>query len=151
MIRKTEIALAFLLAVSLGFSVFFAVGYFSAKADLGRAGTPAGRVKLAENALRLTAGQREAFRRLRAGLSDDAREIKDENCGAVESFWREILEDRPDPAVIENALSRAAQARCEFAARAAARMREFLGLLDRDQRRACAILLRKYVLPSEIR
>jgi len=143
--RKSEFALTVLLAISLGFNIFFASGFFSAKADLRQAKTLPGRVEFIANTLRLSDEQREAFRRLRDELFKMGREIKAENREVIESFWQEILKDQPDSAKIEDALSHAAAARREFAAAATQKMKEFLAMLDQGQREACAQLIRKYV------
>jgi uncharacterized membrane protein len=146
---KSGFVLAFLLAISLGFNIFFASGFFSTKADLRQAKTLLGRAEFVANALRLSGEQREAFRRLREELFKIGREIKARNRELIESFWQEILKDQPDSLKIEEALSHAAAARREFAALAVEKMREFLRMLDQDQRQACLELIRKYVFSLE--
>lgn len=122
-----------LLAASIGFNVFYAVGYYRAKATSEALQSFEGRARVFAQALELDASQREVFERMLAQASRARMQSKQRALPATEAFLEELSRPEPDEAkLLEHA---ARDANAEYRQTTVLMMRDFMKVLGPEQRR----------------
>ena len=117
-----------LLAVSLAFNVFFAVGYFQAKDRMAKRRGFKGRARIIARKLKLDDRQQQAFE----GILGEFDQLRKDRVPHRDAFLAELIKDEPDEKVLEEfKVGEAAKTR-----RLAnlALTRKFIGLLTLQQR-----------------
>ncbi len=101
--------LLLLLALSIGFNVFFAAGYLRARREFERMQqrnkmlqTFEGRCQLFIEKLDLDLQQRGVFEQLLKEFMEKNRTLAEEQHDELERFLQEIVKDKPDPLVTED-------------------------------------------------
>ena|GEM_PF-3591200 len=123
------------LAVSVALNVFFLIGYYRAAVLAERVETPAGTAEVIAERLGLDSGQRAIFDRVRAEARADARSYTAKASATVNAYWAEMVAEAPDPVLLEQYLSQAAERNLAFNRVITKRMRTFLAALTPRQRR----------------
>ena len=125
---KTKV-LPILLAVSLAFNVFFALGYFQAKKQMQLAQSPQGRMELLAKELNLTEKQYDRFQQRRQSMGPKRQ-----------AFLAELIKDKPDQKLLES-----------FALERIALMQEFMRDLSPEQKQKFVEIINKRFSPSRQR
>ena len=117
-----------LLAISLAFNIFFAVGFLRARSRMQRARTFRGRAEIIAKRLQLDDRQLEVFE----GLLGEYEQLRKERAPERDLFLAEIVKDKPDEKVLEDFVAGDSVKQHRLARLAV--MRRFVGLLRPEQR-----------------
>ena len=82
-----------LLAISVAFNIFVAVGYVRWQSSLKNAATFKSRCNLMADKLGLTDEQKARFQ----AIQDQMEQIRQAHASGRDGFWNELLKDKPDP------------------------------------------------------
>ncbi len=123
------------LALSVLFNVFFAVGYVQARAQAAQAAGN-GSVRRVADELGLDEGQRAVLAELRSALREESAFYGDAISLARQEIAQELARPEPDLARVGELVSRGAKLEQERSAAQARRFNEFLGVLSPPQCRA---------------
>lgn len=126
-----------LLAVSLAFNVFFAVGYFQAKGRMAKRRTFKGRARIIARKLNLDDHQQQAFE----SFLGEFDQLRKDRAPQRDAFMAELIKDKPDEKLLEEHVAGEA-ARKRRLAKLALR-RKFIGLLTPQQREQFVQLVKK--------
>ena len=129
-----------LLAASIAFNVFFALGAFNTRKVAIRAGTPGGWSEVFADKIGLDEQQKAAYEAWHDNGTAQRRERSTKYRADFDKFWAEIVKDEPDEAVLEEFIqsSQGGDLRRRFVART----RELMEILRPDQRKAAVEMLR---------
>ena len=129
--------LSILLAISLAFNVFFAVGYFQACKEAEIAQTLEGRAKMMAQKLNLDVQQYKVFE----GLLAEFVQLREAKNAQRDAFLSELLKDEPDEKVLENFCAGDSAKQHRLAGLAL--MRKFIGILHPHQRELFVEIMKK--------
>lgn len=132
-----------LLAISLGFNVFFTVGFLHARKQIESGRTFRGRAERFAKMLQLETEQYKQFQELLA----EAEQVREIRRPQREAFLNELIKEEPDEKVLEDfLLGESMQKHCR--ARLAL-MRKFAGLLRPEQRERFVEIIKKRTSPDK--
>ena len=147
--KKKSTVLIVVLIVSLCFNLFFIGGYARTRAILKHLQTPEGRVELAAKRLELSAEQQTEITALAAQLKDEGDRMKDQHREQIETFWAEMLREKPDPGTIRSSLEQAAGVHQKSQALKVDYLLKILKELTPGQRKQYVKMIRKKNLFAE--
>jgi hypothetical protein len=131
------------LAVSLGFNLFFVIGYATTGRALRKARTPAGRMELIAQRLELDEEQQERLDGLWAGTRRQGRELWEASLESREALWRELDRDEPSAERLHALVEESMGLQLEAQLLAIDKTLELLRILDQDQRQALLRMAKK--------
>ncbi len=108
--KRIRTTLVVALAVSICFNLFFIGGYLRTRMLLKKIGTVRGRVQLMADRLKMSEEQKRKVMKLVTDLRAQQEAIKNAHREKIDTFWNEIVKDRPDFEKIKTRLSRTAEA-----------------------------------------
>ncbi|MBN1256507.1 MAG: hypothetical protein JXA52_02240 [Planctomycetes bacterium] len=128
---KTRIIIL-LLATSIAFNIFFAMGYYEAKEYIQLSNSYEGRSKIFADKLRLSEEQQAEFAQLQKEMSEKRAQQRENNLELYDKFWQEILKDEPDQEFLEEfvATTSSSNVRQNFVER----MQSLMKILNPEQR-----------------
>ncbi len=126
--------LKLLLALSLAFNLFFALGFVRATWTLRRLRTPTGRAALVATRLDLDPQQRQHRDRLLERARAEVRSLERSEALRAE-YWAELAGTPPDPQRLHELVDRSAAAHTQARHAAVDYMVDFLAVLRPEQRR----------------
>ncbi len=132
--------------VSIGFNIFFVVGYRrsrAARATLDKLKTDRGYVELLSRRLDLTAAQEANLVAIREELQKDTEAFNRANSSEIDAFWEEMVKDSPDPARLQRLERSLSAKRKEMRLRVVERIREAFACLTPAQRRVLARMIKE--------
>lgn len=130
----TRNLLLFLLALSVLFNVFFAVGYLQARAEASLAGSPARLEQRVKRELDLDGEQSALFTRLRSGMEEEDALFHQEFAAIQQELTAELARQDPDAERVESILERQDDLRRRRRMAASERFRAFMEVLSPEQR-----------------
>lgn len=132
-----------LLALSVCFNLFFAIGYARTRLVLRDLETPEGRERLVAERLDLDHGQRREFDRVGDEIRAAVDRYRRANAGSLDEFWAEMVKDRPDPRRIEAMVLDRTKLREGLNVQMVLEMLKFVQVLDQRQKEAYVRIVRK--------
>ncbi|BDY12061.1 Spy/CpxP family protein refolding chaperone [Hydrogenimonas cancrithermarum] len=139
---KTKLLLI-LLAASLGFNIFFTIGYFSAKKHLGKAKTFEARVALAAEKLSLDERQKNQLFSIIKTSREKIQQLKRDQKKTVQLFKSEFEKSSPDIERLKKAMRKIENERKRVRSEIAAQWKTFFeSLSDKQRKRVMNMLAR---------
>ena len=132
-----------LLAISLGFNLFFVTGYWTTKKRLSHESPLQRRVEIAAKQLSLSNDQKRALLELLKESGRKLRELKREQRATVRLFKTEFKKENPDIEKLRAAMERIESHYRETREELGAKWRAFFASLDEKQRKKAWRLLRR--------
>ena len=126
-----------LLAVSLTFNVFFALGFLGAKNKMARSRTFRGRAELIAKRLDLDEQQWQSFEQ----LLDEMEQLRKANTPRRDALLAEIVKNNPDEKVLEELVS--GDAAEDYRKGRLALIRKFTAMLHPEQREKFIEMVKK--------
>jgi Spy/CpxP family protein refolding chaperone len=126
-----------LLAVSLAFNVFFAVGYVQAKGRMAKRRGFKGRARIIARKLKLDDRQQQAFE----SILGEFDQLRKDRAPQWDAFMAELIKDKPDEKLLEELVAGEAATKRRLAYLAL--RRKFIGLLTPQQREQYVQLVKK--------
>ena len=126
-----------LLAVSLAFNVFFAVGYGQAKGRMAKSRGFKGRIRIIARKLNLDDRQQQAFE----SILGEFDQLRKDRAPQRDAFMAEMIKDKPDEKLLEEFMAGEAATTRRLANLAL--MRKFIGMLTPQQREQYVQLAKK--------
>ena len=139
---KTKL-LVTLLVVSVGFNLFFAVGYY--RAD-GKPPTFEEKARLYAEKLGLDVQQKEVFEQILSETIRRREQIRRESSSTLEAYLAEVIKDNPDPGIINSWVE--GPHVVKHRRLMAEQMREFMEALTPEQRKILVDSIRKKAKPK---
>lgn len=130
------------LIVSLVANIGFIGGYAGATLQHKEAATPAGALQILAARLDFTASQTDALKRHRSAAARQRHVLEKAGQDDVQTFWAELLEDKPDRERLRTLAQAAADRQTAFTLNVAEELHTFMTMLKPDQRQAFADLIR---------
>jgi uncharacterized membrane protein len=127
--------LLLVLALSLMFNVFFAVGYLRAREVARTISQSPDTARLAAEELDLDEAQRAVFTELRSAMDDERETLREGIALAREELLDELDRPSPDLDRVQTLIDREAEYHRQLRMAAAERMRQFVEMLSPEQRR----------------
>lgn len=126
-----------LLAVSLAFNVFFAVGYVQAKNRMAKRRGFKGRARIMASKLGLDDRQQQAFE----SILGEFDQLRKNRAPQWDAFMAELIKDKPDEKLLEEFMAGEAATKRRLAS--LAMWRKFINLLRPEQREMYVQLMKK--------
>lgn len=131
-----------ILAVSLGFNLFFTVGYFNAKKSANQAQGFKGRIELAAKKLSLDDNQKKELFSIVEISQEQLKSLKSDQKETIKLFKAEFKKPSPDIKKLKIAMKQIEHKRRETRKEMSAKWREFFRSLSMQQRNKIVKMLR---------
>lgn len=131
------------LILSLCFNIFFISGYFFTRSVIRKLRTTEGHLQLVAKKLKLNKVQEKELTQLVEQLKERGEAIKQDNLVEIETFWAEMIKDKPDSQKIKAMLGRSLEVQSRFQALVVDYLREFMKVLTPEQRETLVQLIKE--------
>ncbi len=132
-----------LLAISLGFNLFFVTGYWTTKKRLSHESPMQRRVEIVAKQLSLSNDQKRALTELLKESGRKLRELKQEQRATVRLFKSEFKKERPDIEKLRAAMEHIETLYRKTREEMGAKWRAFFASLDEKQRKKALRMLKQ--------
>ncbi len=122
-----------LLAASVAFNIFFAIGYQEAKSEMELSKTRRGRDELLRRELDLDAQQQKAYEEMQANYAAQRQGRRKDIRAQYSKFWAAIMQDEPDEKALEEFIQAASDGKARRR-RSVERMKTLMKILRPEQR-----------------
>ncbi|MEW6366793.1 MAG: Spy/CpxP family protein refolding chaperone [Acidobacteriota bacterium] len=131
------------LAASVCFNVFFAIGFLRARAVIRKMETPEGRAEIVAERLSLSPQQRLQYDAMRSAINAILAANRKINGAHMNTFWSEVIRDHPDSAILSSAIEAALEGQKAARVQMAEQVKHFMTALTPAQREAFVHIVRQ--------